>query len=421
MTIHCSFARTSENNMTKTDASSSEKILSLEGIRGIASWMVVLGHLFNVFFPVLTISYDDFQERLSPTADLALKSPLNILYAAEFAVCIFFVHSGFVLSLKYFNKPQSVNKIFEDSFKRYFRLMPVVAFSVLLSFVFYKFKLYQYRPNLPWQNSWYSDHFKSTHGFLDVLNQMFVLNFFNLFSTSSESLNTSLWTILVEFRSSFIVFSLMYLYFWGLPALVAGALIAGYYLFPDISFGFIVGVATSFVYSKFTFPKVLRKYRETLSWILFIAGVFIASLRAEIPGYPWHDFLLDSGLYDVVSITGATAILVAVLNSKALSNFFTKKIFIHLGELSYSVYAVHIPLLFACAPMIFTFAFNKLRLGFISSLLILITCFAFIVWIVAMFTRKFIDLPSIGWSNRIKDLPQKSYLFLRRHALLIWS
>ncbi|WP_019915138.1 acyltransferase family protein [Paenibacillus sp. HW567] len=78
---------------------SDSKLLYLNGLRGVAALVVVFSHYTLSFFPALHTGntsdvYNSFELFVSG-------SPLNVFYNGSFAVFIFFILSGFVLSYKY--------------------------------------------------------------------------------------------------------------------------------------------------------------------------------------------------------------------------------------------------------------------------------------------------------------------------------
>ena len=90
-----------------------QKDNSLEGLRGIASLVVVIGHFIFVFLPYLATLY-------YPAAGAAPRNrfeavlaypPFSLLFSAEAAVCVFFVMSGYVLTTKYFSTGDVANAI----------------------------------------------------------------------------------------------------------------------------------------------------------------------------------------------------------------------------------------------------------------------------------------------------------------------
>src|SRR4051794_11019896 len=96
------------------------KILSLESIRGLAALAVVFCHCVNGFYPTL-------RKAAAPPGT-------QLWQNGEFAVRLFFVLSGFVLSLSYFRQPSLVT-LRSAAVRRYFRLLLPIAGSVLLAYL----------------------------------------------------------------------------------------------------------------------------------------------------------------------------------------------------------------------------------------------------------------------------------------------
>src|SRR4249920_301079 len=101
------------------------KLGYMDGLRGVAAFVVVLHHFALTFRPEL----------------VAAVSPLTLLFAGHFAVCIFFVISGFVLSYKFFETSRA-DVVTSGAVRRYFRLMPLVLTAVLISYLLLRFGLY---------------------------------------------------------------------------------------------------------------------------------------------------------------------------------------------------------------------------------------------------------------------------------------
>ncbi len=107
------------------------KIIYLDGLRGLAAFIVVIYHHFYGFYPkFLYPSEDKVLTQLSG-------SPLNIFYNGNFAVYIFFILSGYVLTYKFF-KTRNYGIIISSAARRYIRLLvPVLFFLGKISFSMY--------------------------------------------------------------------------------------------------------------------------------------------------------------------------------------------------------------------------------------------------------------------------------------------
>lgn len=106
------------------------KVSYLDGLRGIACMVVLTDHWF-------LMGYDDQTSHSTSAlwAPFLLRSPLRLLVDGGFAVAIFFVLSGYVLLIKYFNQKnrEKRNLVFSAMIRRYPRLM-IPSFAALLMY-----------------------------------------------------------------------------------------------------------------------------------------------------------------------------------------------------------------------------------------------------------------------------------------------
>ncbi len=75
-----------------------KKLFYLDGARGVAALSVVISHYIQVFYPAALNG--NSQQAHFQWDTLYGYSPLNLFYNRQFAVCLFFVLSGYVLSVK---------------------------------------------------------------------------------------------------------------------------------------------------------------------------------------------------------------------------------------------------------------------------------------------------------------------------------
>src|ERR1700744_5323977 len=104
-------------------------------MRGMAALMVVLYHYLLSFYPGLFLFKPEYYHTNSNIEHDIGISVFNIFYSAGFAVCLFFVLSGYALSYRYF-ETGSREYIRSSVIRRYFRLEIPILFSVLVSYLF---------------------------------------------------------------------------------------------------------------------------------------------------------------------------------------------------------------------------------------------------------------------------------------------
>jgi len=107
-----------------------EKINYLDGLRGVAAINVMIMHFFIILVPAMIYS-DRMPSHLGNIEQIFSSTPLGLIGAGNFSVCIFFVLSGYVLTQKYFkNKNKKI--IIRGAMRRYIRLfVPVLAVTIL--------------------------------------------------------------------------------------------------------------------------------------------------------------------------------------------------------------------------------------------------------------------------------------------------
>ncbi|MCC6880770.1 MAG: acyltransferase family protein, partial [Verrucomicrobiales bacterium] len=104
-----------------------------EAARGLAALLVMFHHSVAAFYHEAVFGVaDDISG--SPLTRLFTMTPLGVVLAAHFAVCFFFVLSGYVLSLKFFGEGAKGRwDAVEAAVKRPFRLAGIAILSMALS------------------------------------------------------------------------------------------------------------------------------------------------------------------------------------------------------------------------------------------------------------------------------------------------
>ena len=122
--------------MTKTVS----KIAYLDGIRGVAAFLVFFHHFLLAFYS----AYYTFDLNASNLPGWEVRygqSLFSVITNGHFCVCIFFVLSGFVLSRKYFQS-QKLEVLVSGANRRFLRLYIPIAFTMIIAYILMKAGLF---------------------------------------------------------------------------------------------------------------------------------------------------------------------------------------------------------------------------------------------------------------------------------------
>ncbi|EST12766.1 acyltransferase family protein [Sporolactobacillus laevolacticus] len=330
----------------------------LDALRGIASLEVVLSHCLLVYPIFLAIFYH------APLKEnwqiiLLAKTPLHSLFGGNEAVILFFVLSGFVLSLLYLKK--SPNYI-EYIVRRICRIYLPYIFSIVLSLFLLESFNWTAKPNL-------SEWFNQMWHYVPSVKRAF--SYVIMLGIDTQNVNTVTWSLVHEMRISFVFPLIMLLvkkYNWKKSLVIGLAIsLSGWQIidkFSNLTTGNLLftmqNIALTFYYvSFFIMGAILAKYRTSLAliyykmnifvkWLVVIFAVIFYNLEWMLPkiGYLkyYSSFLVESLAKSVIdfSITVAVCTLIIfALNSKRLRAILKIKPLLFLGKISYSLYLIH--------------------------------------------------------------------------------
>ncbi|MBF0625289.1 MAG: acyltransferase [Magnetococcales bacterium] len=320
---------------------------SLNGLRGWAALAVVFMHLTAPFYAILILQ----KASLSRNAwDLWLaKTPLFVLFNGWFAVMVFFVLSGYVLSSGYFATRRR-EVVFSSLLRRYFRLaIPILASSVLVFLILKYGRFFHLEIQALGGDTTLGSLYHFPPDFLDLLSH----SLWQVFQGSNKY-NHVLWTMRIELIGSFLVFAILLLvgdsrlrfllylyvlvYWWNiyLKCFVAGLVMADLH----------VNLA----------PPALDR-RDTLRDWLF-GGLFLSGLL--LGSYPYRGDDPSAYQQQLVSVTrlvlpgqvagyfiGAVLLVAGALYAPGVARFLGNRLSRFLGEVSFSIYLIHVPITYS--------------------------------------------------------------------------
>lgn len=383
------------------------KLGFLDGVRGIAMIIVVLHHFGLAFFPAIHyLDPEKIQLGNGKMELLIARTPLNLFFNGGFAVSIFFVLSGFVLSYK-FHLSGSQSLLREYAAKRYFRLFFPVAGSIIICYILHISGLFTTGSveKITKSSEWLNGLFSNMKGPGDLAKNLFL----DVFLNNDNRYNAVLWTITIEFLGSLLLFAFLALTGGNKNTVLLHVIVAALILLTDKKFyaAFILGSLISRLFvNGFSFPKGFKGIAVKL--LLLIAGVYFSS-------YPqgfftqqsiWKplDWSWTSG-YDLFHVLGAFCILFVICFDKNFMRFFSLKPFLYLGKISFSFYLIHLAVMCSLGCFIFSELWKPgtYVIPFLAAFSISMAA----TFVISHFYYQWIDKSSIRFSEKIGKLLTK--------------
>ena len=334
-----------------------QRVNFLDGIRGLAALMVLLEHVVKDFLAAVTPEkYDSIL--------------LAFITDGHFAVAIFFVLSGYVLSLSQVASPKNLLYLL---ISRYFRLaIPIlvtctITYILLMAgFIFIAGPLYQFDPTI-----------------LGLLQ----FSLFDVFVHYDDLISYSpvLWTMSIELMGSYLLYLLIALfrrdaiYFLALPLVIACVLL----IFKPFIACFIFGYLIFELNLRYT--KVSSALISRLGVFSFLSVVVVVSFSQDLDD--WIKCLL------------ASVLIISVCHSSILKKVFTNPALLFLGKISFVLYLIQFSVICSLSAYI---AIQFRDHNFVnlasSNITLLVTV---VVSIVCAFLLNPLDTYSIGISKKI--------------------
>lgn len=326
----------------QTTATSARRVTSLDGLRGVAACAVATFHFFYAFAPRPVMNE-------ARTGFSLFDTPVAALWNGHFAVAVFFALSGFVLTA---SGPRSAQEAPLLIGLRYVRLAAPALLSSILGWAWLSAF-----PNAAREAQALggSDWFRWTHQPpIPPLSQAIFEGAIDAFLIGNDGFNNSLWTMRVEFLGSLMIYGVCAAT-KGRPRvalLVAG--LAGFALAQSFSFAAFCGGALIF-----EFRGRLRDMPVGGA----ILGLIGLVLGATYPGHADGPSLLDAIQSRLGAEgfrqAGALLVILSMLTTPWLRRAFERPGVQRVGELSFPLYLVHVPLIVAPASWAFV-AFHPL-------------------------------------------------------------
>lgn len=389
---------------------SSSRIHSLDSLRGISSFIVVVFHSL-ISLPIFYTAYYK-QEYGNVFLKAFTETPLHTLWAGPEVVLLFFILSGYVLSLPYLKYDNINYKGYV--IKRFFRIyIPYITIMLIYLFIFMLLSDYRDRSGLSATFNARWDHPVTLKAFISYV---FMLGY------DMTNVNGVIWSLVYEMRISIFFPIIVYMVkkLDLVKSLICGVGISliFYIFFKNLSNQyqgaltpvFINSLGSTFYYSMFfVFGAALAKYTENIKSFLQpqkpLLKLILLSLAILLINFQWTfnsqykyitrylSVIRGSLAIDLIIALGVLLLFSVVLSSSKMEWFLSRKPLIWLGKISYSLYMIHV------LVIMLSIRYLSLVLPlWVAALLPIILSLP-----VASLSYKYIELPAMNLGKRLAE------------------
>jgi len=313
------------------------RITALDSVRGIASLSVVVHHCFLAFPMFLNTNYH--KPTTNAFVNLMAYTPFHFLWAGHEAVILFFILSGFVLSLPYLNhnKPTYLQYLIKRIFRIYVPyLVVILTSSVLLT-------LNLHRHGISSLSDWFNTQWVDPITIKTILQMIFMVENY------TQNVNTATWSLIVEMRIS-LLFPIIIFFVakvnWK-QSIIVGMMITFFiavinnYIKSDI-------LNTIYYVPMFIYGATLAKYRERVSSIIITIRphikMLIVLIGINLYIIKWltpFKILHRQSIADCFIVLGSLIFISFAMSWPIFRELLEFRILQWLGNISFSLYLVH--------------------------------------------------------------------------------
>ena len=391
----------------------------IDSLRGIAALIVIIVHYLAAFYPYTIFGAQEGYQQHLAVENIVFFPPFGMIVGGQFAVCLFFILSGYVLSYSALGQPIQARKMIAAIIKRPIRLGGLVLFSILAASLLWSLNLYdntaaaELSSSTPWFSHFWSGNFDFSALLLNLSTAPF---------SSGEMYNVPLWTVKIELYGSIMVYAFL-LFFSQNKYRLGIALFLIYLEHSSLYQGFWIGVAIADIVKH---HKAIIAYLSQTKPYYFMVALFL--FFSSYPNYVSYDFigktvygfLPDDGSYGGgYPMLSAVLIFLLLVAGTALKKRLDHPLLHKFGDISYGLYTTHFLILGSFSAWLFQVSqtYVTYHTAFVITFLVGVS----ISLVVAHLATKYIDVPSIKLASYIgrkvvKTIPEPSFAYVKQFA-----
>lgn len=382
----------------------SKRITWIDGLRGVASLFIVFHHFIMGYYPAAYEGVGALRHMSGNTEAVFSQSPLAFFAIGDFWVSVFCLVSGFVISYQVFHMTD-VKQFSKSLLKRYPRLMlPVFALSAIV-YVMLHLELFFNTPAAALSGSeWLAQFYQNKTTVSDLI-------FSSIADTWIVGMSTlysnAFWMLADLFAGSFMAYIL--------AAMARGMNGRMLYVYIGVV---VVYLSTNSRLTDFAFGVLLAYIAERFgskiaahSKVCVCLGSGTLILAVILGAYPvayspTNAYRILNHLpqrlnpYYFYHMLAAALLVLSIYLLSPLKRLLSLKPMLFLGKISYSVYLVHIPVLFSLSAWLLVEFTKRTQNYNLSAGMMLLISMPVILLISCLFYR-FIEKPAarlIEWT-----------------------
>ncbi len=358
-----------------------QRIDWLDGWKGILCILIFVHHFCLLFLPA--IHYGNGAPSYLRGVDTFLsQSPFSVILNGNYMVALFCIISAVVISRSLICSQNNTNKLVSTVLKRYLRLMLPLFFIGFVTFIFLQFSLFtNQRVSNITQSPWGIQYFGQPISFWEFIKSALITTWF----VGDFTLATSFWMLSDLFFGTFIC-ALLSIVSWKYPKkawIIYLCVIALFFGRSDLASSFAVGTLLAWI--SIYAPKILNKYA---GWIALFLGLLLGGYPSGVVATNFYKNLTFLGYVDW-HILGASLSVYGIFSCKILQKILSWKPFTFLGKLSYSVYLLHIFILFSFTTALFLWIYPSL--GYLPCVAICFVATSFVLLLLSFLYQRYVE------------------------------
>ena len=353
----------------------------LDGLRGIAALVVFVFHAIMIAPPNML-------------AVRVLATPvLRPLWDGPGAVMLFFVLSGFVLTLPYTGAACRTLRPFPFVIKRVTRLYPAYWAVLLISLALRSLVFEAH--GLSGLSSWAAMHWSRPIGWPSLAMHIFMISP----GLRVDDIDPVIWSLVIEMKVS-VIFPLLVILVTRTKQITYAGLALLLSISLSIPLHSLTHTSSSWSRAVLMIPmfltgSYLARYRTEAAFALrssralrFAVGIIGALLYGAV----WIVPLRYQSVARIGCAFGSAACIVLFMVSPCLQRIGTARLTTFLGKVSYSFYLVHLPILIALASLLY-----PLNHSLTTIILASLVCSLVAAWGV----NSAVEVPAHNWGKRL--------------------